>query len=298
MAKWAQHIPAAVRKPLFGGTPAPGFPPLQLSLDDILPLRYDDAGIESYREFTEVRAGGGFAPTTRLQVCLPTPASLVRALVEHAYCEQVEALIEQRLLQCLRRIQAETPAEDLMIQWNMPIEMAMLEFDRGELQDPFFVDFFRPYFSPVREGILERFVRLAREIHPDVQMSLHLCYGNFRQKHWMEPKSLDLAVALTNDLQKAVAALHRSIDFVHMPVPKDRNDMVYFGPLKGLEDRPTTVMLGLVHAYDLDGTRERVRVAQQIYSAPFGISTECGLTNKPIEYAESVSEIASYIVKS
>ncbi|KAF2163004.1 hypothetical protein M409DRAFT_26452 [Zasmidium cellare ATCC 36951] len=290
----APHIPAVVRKSLFGGTPTPGCPPVSLSLEDIHPLRYDDVAVESYREFVAARARGGFAPKARLQVCLPTPASVVRSLVEHAYCAQVEALYEVRLLQCLRKVQAEIPAHDLMIQGDMPIEMAMLELDRGELTDLFFVEFFRPYFAPVRAGILERFERLAREVRPGVEMGVHLCYGNFRQRHWLEPKSLELVVSLTNDLQGAMA-LHRPVDFVHMPVPKERNDVACVLPLADLGDLRTTVILGLIHAGDLEGTWERVRVAQRVCKVPFGVSTECGLTNKPLEYVQSVFEIASTV---
>lgn len=290
------HIPANVRKPMFEGTPAEGRPPVSLTLDDIKPLRYDDAAISSYKTFKQMRDSGSFAPTTRFQVCLPTPNSVVRSLVDTAYCAQVEPLYETRLIEALHKIQAEIPPKDLTIQWDMPIEMAMLELERGNLTEPFFLDFFQPYFNPVRQGIMDRFKRLASHVHPDALMGYHMCYGNYKQKHWLEPKNVDLLVSVANELAAEVAPIH-SIDFFHMPVPKDRADVEYLQPLKDAKFGPATLVLGLLHGFDLDGTRTRIQTAKQVWGKPFGITTECGMTNKPHEYLGSVQGISAAVVE-
>lgn len=291
------HIPAQVRKPLFEGTPSEGHPPVQLTLEDIQPLRYDDFAIESYKEFVAMRNQGLFAKETRFQVDLPTPASVVRSLVETEYCAQVEQLYEARMLQVLSRLQKEIPPQDLTIQWDMPIEIAMLELERGKLKEPFFRDFFKPYFSPVKQGIMDRLERLAKAISPQVKMGYHMCYGNYKQKHWLEPENVDLLVDITNSLWDRFGHVH-TIDYVHMPVPKYRTDAAYLEPLSQLQDKSTVVVLGLVHGFDLEGTKKRCEIAKLASKKPFGITTECGMTNKTVEYLESVLQISAAVVEA
>ena len=53
----------------------------------------------------------------------------------------------------------------------------------------------------------------------------------------------------------------RVINWIHLPVPKARQDDSYFAPLANLEISPDTELyLGLIHASDgLSGARERVQ---------------------------------------
>jgi hypothetical protein len=69
----------------------------------------------------------------------------------------------------------------------------------------------------------------------------------------------------------------RSIDLIHMPVPRDRTDDAYFAPLQRLALRPETELcLGLVHYTDgVDGTKQRQATAKK-YVGDFSIATECG----------------------
>ena len=295
--QWQQkHIPSQVRKPLFGGTPAEGHPPLNLTVDDIQPLRYDDFALASYEIFLKMRSQGLFPEETRFQVSLPSPLTVVRSLVETQYCAQVEPLYEARLLQVLAHIQAGIPAKDLTIQWDVPGEMAMLEIERGKLQESFFVEFFRPYFSPVREGILDRLKKLASAVNPQVEMGYHMCYGNYKQRHWLDPLSLDLPVDLANTLITQVGPM-RSVNYVHMPVPKDRKDLDYVLPLQHLQTNSTQLVLGLVHGFDMEGTTERIETAKRATQSSFGVSTECGMTGKQQDYLESVLQISAAVVK-
>jgi hypothetical protein len=63
-----------------------------------------------------------------------------------------------------------------------------------------------------------------------------------------------------------------------MPVPKEREDEAYFGPLAELRLRPETgLMLGLVHRLDgIDGARRKVAAARR-FAPVFGVGTECGM---------------------
>lgn len=106
----------------------------------------------------------------------------------------------------------------------------MLEVDRGKLTEPLFVDFFKPYFAPVKEGILERFQKLAKAVDPQEKAGYHMCYGNYKQKHWLEPENVGLPVKLIDTLIDQVGPFYR-VDYVHIPVPKNRIDLDYFLPL-------------------------------------------------------------------
>ena len=73
------------------------------------------------------------------------------------------------------------------------------------------------------------------------------------------------------------AGIGRSIQLIHMPVPRDRSDDAYFRPLQDLKLRPETALaLGLVHYTDgAEGTRKRIAAASK-YASDFLIGTECG----------------------
>ena len=73
------------------------------------------------------------------------------------------------------------------------------------------------------------------------------------------------------------ADIKRTIELIHMPVPRDRSDDAYFAPLKRLQMKPETELcLGLVHYTDgLAGTQRRVAAAER-HVRDFSIATECG----------------------
>ena len=82
-------------------------------------------------------------------------------------------------------------------------------------------------------------------------------------------------VRLANALSRRVS---RSIQWIHMPVPRERTDDAYFAPLRELHLRPETrLYLGLIHHSDgVDGARARIAAAEKAV-AEFGIATECGM---------------------
>ena len=60
------------------------------------------------------------------------------------------------------------------------------------------------------------------------ELGLHLCYGDPGHKHVIEPKDTGLMVSFSNQL---FAAIGRPVSWVHMPVPRSRDDAGYFAPL-------------------------------------------------------------------
>jgi len=88
-------------------------------------------------------------------------------------------------------------------------------------------------------------------------------------------------VAFANDV---CALVKRPVNWVHMPVPRQRDDAAYFAPLKNLKLKPRMqLFLGLVHKHDgLEGARRRIAAASAFYPS-FGIATECGMGRRPPE---------------
>jgi hypothetical protein len=90
----------------------------------------------------------------------------------------------------------------------------------------------------------------------------------------VQPKSAASCVAFANAI---CCTSPRHIDWVHLPVPRDRKDEEFFAPLQNLRmPLGTELYLGLIHFTDgLEGTARRIQAAKKAY-AEFGIATECG----------------------
>jgi methionine synthase II (cobalamin-independent) len=146
---------------------------------------------------------------------------------------------------------------------------------------------FLQYFDPVFEGVVERLARFANHVAPDVELGFHFCYGDIGHEHFIQPKDTRLMVEVGNALAEAV---HRPIQWIHLPVPKDRTDEAYFAPLKELKRAPgAELYLGCVHFGDLEGTRERVRRAKEVLGhGDFRVGTECGMGRTPKEEFEGI----------
>jgi len=70
--------------------------------------------------------------------------------------------------------------------------------------------------------------------------------------------------------------VRRPVDFLHLPVPRERDDAGYFAPLRGLVlPGPTRLYLGLIHHGDTQGDRRRIDAARAVVPS-FGVATECG----------------------
>lgn len=142
-----------------------------------------------------------------------------------------------------------------------------------------------------------RTVRLTSSVDDEVELGFHFCYGDVGQHHFMQPPDLGQIVELA---LAVFAKLRRPVAWVHMPVPKDRDDEAYLGPLERLLPvlgSETDMYLGLVHEGDLEGTKRRMQTAEKVSgSRRFGISTEYGLGRRGEEQLESVLSIEREVV--
>ena len=244
-----------------------------------MPVEYDEIAISGYDQFCKLRIKGVIPKGVRFQVSLPTPINVLGNLIEPSWRASVEPSYEKALLAALKQIQDNIPDTDLVIQWDLASEFAYLE---GAASSP-------AWFSPLKDGLIERVLRVAAAVHENVALGFYLCYGDMGHKHFVEPKDTALLVEFGNAIVKGVT---RPVDRLHMPVPKSRVDADYFAPLKQLDIGDTELYLGLLHVDGEEGTRKRIKAAAE-FVAPFGLATECGLGRSSQAELDSILEISS-----
>lgn len=230
-------------------------------------LGYATAALASYRSFARLKRDGQIPSACRFQVSLPTPLAPVAAFVVPEHQALLEPAYEERLLAELAEILGQIPHEQLAVQWDTTFEFGMLE------------GVFPVWFADVKSNVLERLLRLSRHVPPDVELGYHLCYGDVRHRHFKEPASAATLVDVANAL---TATIGRPLNWIHLPVPRDRGDDAYCAPLASLRLRPETELyLGVVHHTDgVEGTARRMQVAGR-FAEGFGIATECGWGRRP-----------------
>ncbi len=230
-------------------------------------LGYAAVARSSWAEFSRLERAGVLTPGLRFQVSLPTALAPVTWFVDARDHAAVEPAYERAMLAEVDAIARAVPRDRLAIQWDVAVEVALLEGLR------------EPHFADVENGIVERLVRLGEAVPADAELGFHLCYGDAAHRHFKEPEDLGKLVRVAN----AVAAgLARRLDWIHVPVPRNRDDITYFAPLAGLRLPPTArLFLGLVHRTDgVDGAHRRIRAARA-FVRDFGVGTECGLGRRP-----------------
>lgn len=235
-------------------------------------LGYADNAIASYAVLERLKREGVVPQGCRLQVSLPTPYNVLDRHVAPKDRLAVEPSYERRMLAEIDQMAAAIPPQDLAIQWDCAHEITNLDGARQGWFDN---------LDDEERQILDRLVRLGNHVPNGVELGYHFCYGDFNHQHLIEPQDTGLMVRVANKLSQQV---ERSVQWIHMPVPRGRLDDAYYAPLKGLRLRPETELyLGLVHYTDgTAGTRKRIAVAKK-FMQNFGIATECGLGRRPPE---------------
>lgn len=111
----------------------------------------------------------------------------------------------------------------------------------GAVEFAFIEDIDHPIISrawfPVMEGLADRLALLSASVDQGVEMGFHLCYGDIEHQHFKEPKDAGNLVKMANLISTRSP---RVVNWIHMPVPKDRDDDAYFEPLKELSLQDST----------------------------------------------------------
>jgi hypothetical protein len=238
-------------------------------------LGYADHAIASYDIFKRLKGEGVISLGVRFQVSLPLAESAIRwFLAGKRDYDIVKPAYDAALKREIVAITEAIPPEDLLVQWDVCMEVLAAELDDHTGQPPL--------GYPLDGNPIERWETALSEMSPllpeAVKLGLHLCYGDLGHAHMVEPADLARSVEMGN---RGCLAAGRHVDYVHMAVPRDRKDSGYFGPLKNLDIGNTTLILGLVHHTDGEaGTRERIAQAKAVLPH-FGIATECGFGRRP-----------------
>jgi hypothetical protein len=250
-------------------------------------LGYADAALESYATFAALKRDGVIPAATRFQVSLPTPAGVVGSFVVAADRAAIEPRYEAALFGELRRILDGVPHDQLAIQWDTALEFGYLE--RAEIRGNLLVPWWGESHGEILAGVIERSLRQAHAVPADVEVGYHLCYGDVEEHHFVEPAD---AAMLAEVLTGIFRGADRRIDWVHLPVPIDRDDAAYFAPLATVPwPVDTEIYLGLVHHEDgVEGALRRAATASAVVPA-FGVATECGFGRGPRERTEPLLDL-------
>lgn len=247
---------------------------LTIAADDLVLARigFADAALDSYARFAALKAEGVIPAAVRFQVCLPSPVAPMTVLIEEGSRAAVEPAHLRQLHAEIGEILAGVPHDQLAVQWDVCQDVGIWE------------GFYPAYFDDRQQGVVDRLRDCAEVIPPDVEVGFHLCYGDFGHKHFMDPTDLGVATEMIN---RVTAACARPIDWFHVPVPIDRDDVAYYAPLAGLAlTTQTELYVGLIHFDDgIDGARRRLASARR-YVSEFGVATECGFGRRAPETIE------------
>jgi hypothetical protein len=226
------------------------------------PTGYAEAARDSWACFERLRREGAVPAGMRFQVCLPTPMSSAFMYVSPRAHDDYLRVYERSLLRALADVLTATPHRELCIQWDICQEVLVFEG-------------YFPSRPPVyKDRVFSLLKRLGEAVPADVEMGYHLCYGSPADQHLVMPSDTTILAEIGAAIFSMVG---RPVDFLHLPVPRERDDPAYFAPLGSLRlPERARLYLGLIHHADPDGDRRRIDTARRIVGDGFGVATECG----------------------
>lgn len=226
-------------------------------------LGYAECARRSYADFVRLKAEGALRDGVKMQVSLPTPLAVVFCFFAPEVRKQIWPVYERAMAGEVARLCEIIPPEELAIQWDVAAEIV------GVLENP------QNASAWSLEELCAGIARAVSFSPQAVDTGIHLCYGDVDGRHVIEPNDMGLMVRMANAVRSMCS---RSLEWIHMPVPINRDDDAYFAPLEYLQaDAVTRLYLGLVHVSDgIAGAQRRLGAARR-FVRNFGIATECGL---------------------
>lgn len=221
---------------------------------------YAEDAMESFAQFEQLQSEGVIPENIRYQACSATPQAISYMYITPADQRDFTELYTAHLIDEVTKISTAVPHDKLAYQWDVCQEVLMWEgyFDQ---------------YDGYKEDIIRTLARVGDAVGDDIDMGYHLCYGSPLDEHCIQPRDMRNLVEITNAL---TAAVSRRINYIHLPVPKDRNDEEYFAPLAALElPAETALYLGCVHHGDHEGNAKKLEIASK-YVDVAGIGSECG----------------------
>lgn len=222
---------------------------------------YADDAIRNYAVFDKLQSDGAIPAGVKYQICMATPLAIAYNFMAPSVYEPFIEIYTAHLADEFGKIAEALPHDRISYQWDVCQEVLMWEGYYGQ-------------FPGYRDQIFSVLGRIGDMVPTDMDVGYHLCYGSPKDKHMILPKDMTNLVDIANGI---VAAVSRPVQYIHMPVPIDRNDDDYFRPLTGLNlPGATALYLGLVHAGDEANSAIKLALAQK-YATISGIAAECGM---------------------
>jgi hypothetical protein len=237
-------------------------------------LPYGEFAFDSYAVFRRLRDAGKIRPGTKFQVDFAPAHSAARSHIVEELLPTIEPIFNEAIGGEIERISAAIPHQDLALQFDVASGV-FATLQRGDF------GFHGTTKDEAAASFTEILAELGNRVPRGVDVLYHFCYGDNNHRHSVEPIDMGDMVDMANRLRNAV---HRPIQLIHMPVPRDRADDAYFAPLQQLDLAPETeIALGLVHLTGgIEGIKRRLATAGR-YRRDFAIATECGFGRRKPE---------------
>src|SRR6478752_994015 len=183
-------------------------------------LFYADIAKASYEEFAALKKKGVIPGKVRFQIDLVPAHSAIWLFLQDDLHQPLDAVYNEALKREIDKIAAALPHDQIAIQFDV----ASSVFARLQRREP-------NAYGRTREEMLVTFSRiltdLADHVPSGIELLFHFCYGDSNHKHVVEPADMGDMVAVANRL---CTDARRTIELIHMPVPRDRSDDAYFAP--------------------------------------------------------------------
>jgi methionine synthase II (cobalamin-independent) len=245
-------------------------------------LGYAASAIESYATFVQLRETGVVPAGVRFQASIPTPYAVVVAWSSGESQRRLWQPYKEALFAEVAEIVRAIPADDLAIQWDVAVEIGVLEGVFNAIED-----------LGSFERIVDELVACLETVPRPAQRGLHLCYGDYKHRHFKPPTDLSLLVRLANEV-----AARAEVDFVHMPVDREHGRAPgYFEALGGLRIGRAELALGVID-YENDAERiDELVAAADTANVPYLVATECGMARlgergEPVTLTELLAQHA------
>ena len=243
---------------------------------------YADDACRAFACFDRLQADGVIPAGIKYQACMATPLAIAYMFIAPGTRNAFIPAYTVHLLDEVQHIAAAIPHYRLAYQWDVCQEVLMWE---NYFEQP-------PNY---KEEIASVLGRVGNAVPADIELGYHLCYGSPLDEHCIQPTDMANMVEITHGM---VAAVQRPIQYVHMPVPRDRHDEAYFQPLRDLRLPPgTDLYLGLVHDGDDAGNATRLATARQ-YVTVAGVGSECGWGRSDPQRLNAIMEAHRVLVEA
>jgi hypothetical protein len=221
---------------------------------------YADDACRAFALFQRLQEAGVIPAGVKYQTCAATPLAITYMFIAPRARQDFTPVYTAHLIAEVKRIAEAIPHHRLSFQWDVCQEVLMWE----------------NYFAQppnYKEEIFSVLGRVGNAVPETIDLGYHLCYGSPLDEHCVQPRDMANMVEIAHGVVNAVT---RPIQYIHMPVPRDRNDDAYFRPLQDLVlPAGTDLYLGLVHDGDDAGNAQKLATARQ-YTTVAGVASECG----------------------